>query len=73
MRAINQIDEPINLKVADVAEFLGIKPGWVYWKVFDGSLPFPYYRIGRHLRFCKSDLIEFKERARQDTAEHGAR
>ncbi len=47
------LDEPL-LDAAAAAELLSVKPSWVYDAARSGSVP--HIRIGRHVRFLRSDL-----------------
>lgn len=45
--------EPL-LRADAAAELLAVRPSWVYEAVRDGRLP--CVRVGRHVRFMRSDL-----------------
>ena len=47
------LSEPL-LDVADAAALLSVRRSWIYEAVRDGRLP--HLKIGRHLRFLRSDL-----------------
>ena len=47
------LSEPL-LKPKDAAELLSVRPSWVYEAVRTGRLP--CIKVGRHLRFVRSDL-----------------
>ena len=47
------LDEPL-LTAAAAASLLSVRKSWVYEAVRDGRLP--CVRIGRHVRFVRSDL-----------------
>lgn len=47
------LDEPL-LTAAAAASLLNVRKSWVYEAVRDGRLP--CVRIGRHVRFVRSDL-----------------
>lgn len=47
------LNEPL-LKAEAAAELLAVKPSWIYEAVRDGRLP--HVKIGRHIRFLRSDL-----------------
>jgi len=47
------LDEPL-LTPAEAAKLLSVRVSWVYEAVRDGRLP--CVRIGRHVRFIRSDL-----------------
>jgi excisionase family DNA binding protein len=51
-----RLEEPL-LTPADAARLLVVKTSWVYEAVRDGRLP--CVRIGRHIRFLRSDLERF--------------
>jgi excisionase family DNA binding protein len=50
------LDEPL-LTPAEAAALLSVRTSWVYEAVRDGRLP--CVRIGRHLRFIRSDLARW--------------
>ena len=50
------LDEPL-LDAAAAAELLSVKPSWVYDAARSGSVP--HIRIGRHVRFLRSDLEQW--------------
>ena len=54
--------EPL-LKAADAAALLAVRTSWVYEAVRDGRLP--CVRVGRHVRFLRSDLEAWVARQRQ--------
>ena len=45
------------LDAAAAAHLLGVRPSWIYEAVRDGWLP--HVKIGRHIRFLRSDLEEW--------------
>jgi len=47
------------LEVPDIVRELKIKSGWIYQRIHAGTLPFPYVKIGQHLRFLARGLREF--------------
>lgn len=47
------LSEPL-LDPQDAAALLSVKPSWVYEAVRSGRLP--YLKVGRHIRFLRSDL-----------------
>ena len=47
------LGEPL-LDAARAAELLSVRPSWVYESVRSGRLP--YLKLGRHIRFLRSDL-----------------
>lgn len=47
------LEEPL-LDAAAAAALLSVKPSWVYDAARSGSVP--HIRIGRHVRFLRSDL-----------------
>ena len=51
-----RLEEPL-LTPADAARLLVVKTSWIYEAVRDGRLP--CVRIGRHIRFLRSDLERF--------------
>ncbi len=53
-----QLDEPL-LDSAAAAELLAVRPSWVYEAVRRGRLP--HVKVGRHLRFVRSDLERWVE------------
>lgn len=44
------------LDVDAVATILSVSPKWVRRRIGDGDLPFPYLKVGRHLRFRPEDV-----------------
>jgi excisionase family DNA binding protein len=48
--------EPL-LTATDAATSLAVRPSWVYAAVREGRLP--HVRVGRHVRFLRSDLASF--------------
>ena len=57
-----RLEEPL-LTPADAAGLLVVKTSWIYEAVRDGRLP--CVRIGRHIRFLRSDLERFVEKQRE--------
>ena len=53
--------------VSEAAEFLGLKPAYIYQLTSKRQIPF--CRPGRKLYFQKSDLIDWVKKARQSTVE----
>jgi excisionase family DNA binding protein len=51
-----RLEEPL-LTPADAARLLVVKTSWIYEAVRDGRLP--CVRIGRHIRFLRTDLERF--------------
>ncbi len=47
------LDEPL-LDAQAAAGLLSVKPSWIYEAVRCGQLP--HLRVGRHIRFLRSDL-----------------
>jgi len=54
--------EPL-LDAAAAAELLTVKPSWVYEAVRAGRLP--HLKIGRHIRFLRSDLEAWIDKQRR--------
>ena len=50
------LGEPL-LTAPDAAALLSVRPSWIYEAVRDGRLP--CVRVGRHVRFLRSDLEEW--------------
>lgn len=50
------LGEPL-LTAADAAALLSVRPSWIYEAVRDGRLP--CVRVGRHVRFLRSDLEDW--------------
>jgi excisionase family DNA binding protein len=48
--------EPL-LDAVAAARLLSVKPSWIYEAVRDGRLP--HIKIGRHIRFLRSDLEDW--------------
>lgn len=51
--AYTPLSEPL-LDADDAAALLSVRPSWVYDAVRTGKLP--HIKIGRHIRFLRSDL-----------------
>ena len=52
------LSEPLlDAAAAAAARLLGVRPSWIYEAVRDGRLP--HVKIGRHIRFLRSDLEEW--------------
>ena len=47
------------LKVCEAAIYLGVKPSWVRHKIFKKEIT--YLKMGRHIRFDRSELQKFIE------------
>ena len=50
------LSEPL-LTASDAAALLSVRPSWIYEAVRDGRLP--PVRVGRHVRFLRSDLEDW--------------
>ena len=50
------LSEPL-LDATAAARLLGVRTSWIYEAVRDGRLP--HVKIGRHIRFLRSDLEEW--------------
>lgn len=61
-RRFARLEEPL-LTPADAARLLVVKTSWIYEAVRDGRLP--CVRIGRHIRFLRSDLEQFVDKQRE--------
>ena len=55
------LNEPL-LTPAQAAALLAVRPSWIYEAVRAGRLP--CIRIGRHVRFLRSDLERWVDRQR---------
>ena len=55
-RGDRPLTEPL-LDAASAARLLSVRPSWVYEAVRAGRLP--HLKIGRHIRFLRSDLEEW--------------
>jgi excisionase family DNA binding protein len=51
--AADPLAEPL-LDATAAARLLSVRPSWIYEAVRDGRLP--HIKIGRHIRFLRSDL-----------------
>lgn len=60
--APSPLSEPL-LDVAEAAALLSVRRSWIYEAVRDGRLP--HLKIGRHLRFLRSDLERWVVAQRQ--------
>lgn len=52
-RRFERLDEPL-LTPSQAAQLLAVRTSWVYGAVREGRLP--CLRLGRHIRFLRSDL-----------------
>ncbi len=59
------LDEPL-LDAQAAAGLLSVKPSWVYEAVRCGHLP--HLRIGRHIRFLRTDLEAWVQERRTDAS-----
>lgn len=55
-RAQEALAEPL-LDAAAAARLLSVRPSWIYEAVRAGRLP--HLKIGRHIRFLRSDLEDW--------------
>jgi len=55
------------LNVQQIAKYLGTKPSTVYSLVEEKKIP--HYRIGRQIRFKKSDVDEWMEKQREEVVD----
>lgn len=55
-RPLSPLAEPL-LEPPAAAELLSVKTSWVYEAVRSGRLP--HLKVGRHIRFLRSDLEEW--------------
>lgn len=58
-------DEPL-LDAQAAAGLLAVKPSWIYEAVRCGQLP--HLRVGRHVRFLRSDLEAWVQDRRTDAS-----
>jgi excisionase family DNA binding protein len=61
--ARNELTEPL-LQPSEAAALLSVRPSWIYEAVRAGRLP--HIRIGRHIRFSRSDLERWVDAHRAD-------
>ena len=61
-RPAASLAEPL-LDATAAAELLTVKPSWVYEAVRSGRLP--HLKIGRHIRFLRSDLEAWIDKQRR--------
>ena len=54
--ARHALAEPL-LDASAAARLLSVRPSWIYEAVRDGRLP--HLKIGRHIRFLRSDLEDW--------------
>jgi excisionase family DNA binding protein len=47
------------LTAAEVAALLQVPKSWIYQRISDGSLPFPYLKVGHFLRFPEDALNKY--------------
>jgi excisionase family DNA binding protein len=50
-----KMDEILN--VEELANYLKVKPPWVYRKIYTGEIP--HYKVGKYPRFRKSKIDEW--------------
>jgi excisionase family DNA binding protein len=49
------------LDIELAAEKLSVNEKWLRRRVGDGTLPFDYYKVGKHLRFDEADVEAYLE------------
>ena len=59
------LTEPL-MTVAEVARLLGVRPAWVYAAVESPESTLPHFRLGRYLRFRRSESSEWMYRRHAD-------
>jgi excisionase family DNA binding protein len=47
------------LNIIELAEFLGVKPSWIYQRTRQGQSAIPFIRFGGLLRFDLEEVIKF--------------
>lgn len=62
-------DEPL-IGPQDVAALCNTKISWVYARAEDNTLP--HFKIGKYLRFRKSEILAWRERQRIGSAPNAA-
>ena len=45
--------------VKEIAEVLGVSPGWVYRRTRLGGHVIPHYKVGRHVKFDADEVLAF--------------
>jgi excisionase family DNA binding protein len=63
----NRTDDTL-LNVKELAKYLSVEPSWVYKKVQQGLLP--YFKVGKYLRFQKSEIDKVVELSRRTPSLH---
>jgi excisionase family DNA binding protein len=53
------------LNIEPAAEILSVSEKWLRRRVGDGTLPFDYYKVGKHLRFRAHDLDTYLVQCRR--------
>lgn len=53
------------LDIQQAAETLSVSEKWLRRRVSDGTLPFDYYKVGKHLRFRASDIHGYLDSCRR--------
>ncbi len=54
------------LTVNEVASLFRVPTSWVYERCREGATnPLPHLKLGKYLRFSKSDLLEYMENLRR--------
>jgi excisionase family DNA binding protein len=68
-----QIEDEL-LTVREVARLLKVPPSWVYERCRERSSdPLPHLKLGKYLRFYKSELLHYMEKLRRGSSNTGLR
>lgn len=54
MKDLTQPEELMTIE--DVCKYLKVSRSWVYHRTCAGEKYIPYFKVGKHLRFKKSDV-----------------
>jgi len=50
------------LTTEEVINILNVPKSWIYQQIHYRNLPFPYYKVGKHLRFREEDIHAYLKR-----------
>jgi len=62
LHPLEEVPEAPDHKLLDVdkmAEILSVNKNWLYRRTMQGREGIPHYRVGRHVRFLASEVLEF--------------
>ncbi len=71
MDELHQDNDPL-LTVEEVAEFLRVPKTWIYEHTRPSSRsPLPHVKLGKYLRFRRTDIEEFLKQVDRNHVAHG--